>query len=57
MSSYTGLFVQRLENGEIHNVQVEDTGGISIPLDPKTYMERGIKPPINQLPDAKDYQK
>lgn len=57
MSSYKGLYVQRLENGQVHSVQVEDTGGNSIPLDPNTYQERGISPPIDSLPDAQDYQK
>ncbi|WPH22328.1 hypothetical protein [Variovorax paradoxus] len=56
MSSYTGLYVQRLEDGTIHSVQVVDTGGNSIPLDPETYIERGVKPPIGTLPDQKDYK-
>jgi hypothetical protein len=54
-SSYTGLYVQRLSDGIIHNVQVVDTAGISIPLDPDTYIERDVKPPIDQLPDQEDY--
>ena len=55
MSSYTGLYVQRLSNGILHNVQVFDPFGNSIPLDPETYVARGIKPLIEQLPDEKTY--
>jgi hypothetical protein len=54
-SSYTGLYVQRLSDGTIHNVKVVDTAGHSIPLDPDTYTERDVKPPIDQLPDQEDY--
>jgi hypothetical protein len=57
MSSYKGLYVQRFENGTIHSVQVVDTGGNSIPLDPEIYIERGVKPPIEQLPDQENYKK
>ncbi|MEZ2293919.1 hypothetical protein [Variovorax sp. RCC_210] len=56
-SSYTGLYVQRLENGDIHSVQVVDTGGNSIPLDPQVYVDRGVLPPIGTLPDQEDYVK
>ena len=56
MSSYTGLYVQRFEDGTIDSVQVVDTGGNSIPLDPNIYIERGVKPPIELLPDQKNYQ-
>lgn len=55
MSSYTGLYVQRLSDGTIHSVQVADPFGNSIPLDPDVYIEREVKPPIEQLPDAADY--
>jgi hypothetical protein len=56
MSSYTGLYVQRLSNGEIDSVQVVDPLGSSLPLGPKTYIERQIKPPIEQLPDVDGYK-
>lgn len=56
MSSYTGLYVQRLSNGKIDSVQVVDPSGNSLPLDPQTYIERQIKPPIEQLPDFDDYK-
>lgn len=46
MSGYTGLYVQRFEDGAIHSVQVKDSNGISIPLDPQIYIERGVKPQI-----------
>lgn len=55
MSSYTGLYVQRSDNGDIHSVQVVDTGGNSLPLDPQTYIDRGIQPSIDQLPDQTNY--
>jgi len=38
--SYNGLYVQRLSDGTIHNVQAVDTSENSIPLDPDTYIER-----------------
>lgn len=56
MSSYTGLYVQRLDNGTVFSVQVVDTAGNSLPLEPDTYVQRGIKPPIESLPDQKDYK-
>jgi hypothetical protein len=56
MSNYTGLYVQRYTNGIIHSVQVVDTDGNSIPLDPQLYIERGIFPPIEQLPDLENYR-
>lgn len=56
-SSYKGLYVQRLSGGIIHSVQVVDPGGNSIPLDPQTYIDREVQPPIDELPDLDDYQK
>lgn len=56
-SSYTGLYVQRLNDGAIHNVQVVDAGGHSIPLNPNEYIARGVQPPIDQLSDLEDYEK
>ena len=41
-SVYTGLYVQKFENGEIHTVQVFDTTGNSMPLDVDVYIERNI---------------
>jgi hypothetical protein len=57
MSSYTGLYVQRLSNGVIFGVQVLDTTGNENSLDPGDYRERGIQPPIEQLPDLEGYSK
>jgi len=54
-SSYQGLYVQRSEGGTIYNVQVVDTGGNLMALNPGTYTERGAEPPIEQLPDQKNY--
>lgn len=56
MSSYTGLYVQRLSNGEIASVQVVDPFGNSLSLEPEIYTERQIKPPIEQLPDMENYK-
>lgn len=56
MSSYTGLYVQRLNNGKIDSVQVVDPFGNSLPLDPETYIKRQIKPSIEQLPDIDSYK-
>lgn len=56
MSSYTGLYVQLLNNGKIYSVQVVDPFGNSLPLDPETYIERQIKPSIEQLPDIDSYK-
>jgi hypothetical protein len=55
MSSYTGLYVQRLSNGVIFGVQVLDTAGMENSLDPVVYQQRGIQPPIERLPDLEDY--
>jgi hypothetical protein len=49
-SNYTGLYVQRLENGTIYSVQVVDTAGNTLPLNPSTYIERAIQPAIELLP-------
>lgn len=55
-SSYTGLYVQRLKDGTIVNVQVVDTAGGNYALDPHIYIQRGCKPPIDELPDLADYK-
>ncbi len=52
MSSYTGICVQRLNDGTIHTVQVEDTAGLRLPLDAETYTSRNCSPPIDSLPDC-----
>ncbi|MBI5918014.1 MAG: hypothetical protein HY849_01390 [Nitrosomonadales bacterium] len=56
MSSYTGLYVQRYEDGTIHGVQVADPFGNSLSLDPQDYIDREVKPPIELLPDQANYQ-
>lgn len=55
MSSYTGLYVQRLKDGKIDSVQVVDPFGNSLSLEPETYIERQINPAINELPDTGNY--
>jgi pyruvate/oxaloacetate carboxyltransferase len=57
MSTYVGLYVQRLSDGSIYSVQVKDQAGISLPLEPQEYIRRGIKPEIDRLPNIEDYQK
>lgn len=54
MSSYKGLYTQSV-SGRIFNVQVAVPGGHSIALSPEMYVERGILPPIDQLPDIAQY--
>jgi len=56
-SSYKGLYVQRSSDGAILSVQVVDTGGNSLPLDPQSYIDREVEPPIEELPDLESYQK
>lgn len=55
MSDYIGLYVTRLENGEIYGVQVETNGGFSTSLTPEDYIRREIKPSIDKLPDSNDF--
>ena len=55
-SVYTGLYVQKFENGEIHTVQVFYTTGNSMPLDVDVYIEREIKPDIKTLPTQEEYE-
>ncbi len=50
LSSYTGLYVQRLNDGTVYSVQVTDPYGNELPLNPQDYIDRGIQPPIDQLP-------
>lgn len=57
MSGYKGLYTQCLSDGTIHSVQVIDPSGHSIPLDPQTYIERQIKPSIEELPDIESLPK
>lgn len=55
MSSFTGLYVQRLNSGEISGVYVLDATGTENALDPNVYTQSGIQPPIEQLPDLVEY--
>tara|TARA_R110002110_G_scaffold290721_2_gene504804 strand:- start:422 stop:601 length:180 start_codon:yes stop_codon:yes gene_type:complete len=57
MSSYKGLFVQKLDNSQIIDVQVEDPHGNSLTLPEDDYRSRGILPLIEDLPDSKNYSK
>ncbi|MFG6429776.1 hypothetical protein [Roseateles sp. LYH14W] len=55
MSSYTGLYVQRTGSGKIHSVQVVDTAGMELPLDPEQYVGGDVKPPMEELLDIDLY--
>ena len=57
MSSFTGLYVQRLSTGAICDVQIIDAAGNENSLAPDVYLQRGIQPPIEQLPDLVEYNK
>jgi hypothetical protein len=57
MSSYRGIYVQRLSDGTIHSVQVVDSAGNSIPLDPQVYLQRAIEPAMDALPDVAEFQR
>jgi hypothetical protein len=57
MSSFTGLYVQRLSTGVISGVHVLDSAGNDNSLDPDVYIQSGIQPPIEQLPDLEYYNK
>lgn len=50
-----GLYVQRLDSGEIHTVQVDDGVGNQYPMEPGVYITRGYLPPIEALPNIDDY--
>ena len=54
-SSYRGLYAHKLDSGEITHVQVEDTGGVGMPLPIEAYRERDVKPPAETLPDQHEY--
>ena len=54
--SIHGIYVQRLSNGTIHGVQVEDDAGNYWSISPEEYEARGYLPTINSLPDAEDYK-
>ncbi len=55
-SSYRGLFVHKLSDGTITDVQVEDPAGTSLPLPLAEYLRRGILPPAQTLPDQHQYK-
>ena len=56
MTSYTGIYVQRTTTGAIFSVQVRDSAGIELSLNPAEYERRGVQPPMDQLPDVEDYR-
>ena len=54
-TSYTEQYVQRTSDGIVYLVQVVDTDSNTVPLKPEIYRELGAKPPLENLPDEKDY--
>lgn len=55
-SSYKGLYTIKGPEGQITDVQVEDTGGNGMPLSIDIYRHRGVQPPAESLPDQDSYQ-
>jgi hypothetical protein len=51
MSDYIGIYVDRLINGSIIQVIVKTTDGHFSSLPSEEYIERGVHPPIEQLPE------
>lgn len=52
MTSLRGLCVLRLKSGEIYDVKVQDGATNQYTLKPDEYTRRGIKPPLDKLPDC-----
>lgn len=54
-SVYIGIYKEIDSNGKAHSVQIHDNAN-SMPLDVETYIERGIKPNLEDLPTKKEYE-
>lgn len=52
MSQYTGKCIVRISTGEILSVHVVDSTGMGMTLSPEEYVARGVKPPLDQLPNC-----
>lgn len=55
-SVYTGMYVQKNSEGKIFGVQVHDEHN-SFSMEPSQYIEREIKPNIQDLPTKEKYKK
>lgn len=55
MNEYTGLYTQSLSDGTIYAVQVKQRN-YELSFSPDQYRKRKIMPPIEQLPDEKEYK-
>ena len=53
-SSYRGLYVI-YTNGQPTDVQVQDTGGNSLPLPLEDYLAREVRPDWRELPSQDDF--
>ncbi|MBV8405463.1 MAG: hypothetical protein JO203_14845 [Gammaproteobacteria bacterium] len=53
--TYRGLYVQRLNNGQIYNIKVAMPGGSESTVSVFDYQAREIEPCIDRLPDAEEY--
>jgi len=47
-----GVCVNRLENGEIHNIRVDYENGIVMDIEANYYIQKRIFPDYNELPDC-----
>lgn len=57
MSSFTGIYVRYLSDGNIDFIQVGDHLGYETQRTETRYIAEGILPPIDQLPDFETYKK
>lgn len=55
MSSYTGKFKHVLSSGEIIDLHVEDHNGYGMNISEADYNQRGIQPPVEELPTQHEY--
>lgn len=55
-TNYTGLYLHKLSDGTITDVQVVDPFGNDLPLSIEEYRRRGVQPPAESLPDQKSYK-
>tara|TARA_R110002072_G_scaffold9323_2_gene45486 strand:+ start:17 stop:202 length:186 start_codon:yes stop_codon:yes gene_type:complete len=48
-----GVCVNRLENGEIHNIRVDYGNGIVMDVEANYYIQKGTFPDFDELPDCR----
>lgn len=47
-----GICANHLENGDVNNVRVDYGNGVIMDIDVDDYIQKGILPGYNQLPDC-----